>query len=181
MARVVVGIVGKIRSGKSSLSRSLADDLKWPCVSFGDQVRCVAQQRGLDNSREALQEVGEDLVEKEPRKFCEAVLAQADWQPGQSLILDGIRHLKIVEILRFLVRPSVLRLVYIKASDRLRESRLVGEIHDRRDLNRIEHHSTEVQVGTILPNLADLVVDGARPLDDLVAEIRTWLDQPSSS
>jgi cytidylate kinase len=177
MVGVVVGIVGKIRSGKSSLSRSLADELKWPFVSFGDQVRSVAHQRGLDNSREVLQEVGENLVETEPRKFCEAVLAQADWQPGQSLIVDGIRHLKIVEILRDFVRPSVLRLIYVKTADDVRESRLATEICGRQDLERIEHHSTEEQVGTILPGLVDLTVDGEKPLGNLISEVRVLLGE----
>ncbi len=179
MAAVVVGIIGKIRSGKSSLSRGLSEKLSWPFVSFGDEVRSVARQRGLDPSRETLQEIGEELVATSAQEFCEAVIAQAEWQPGQSLVIDGIRHLKIVEILRDLVRPSVLRLVYVKTADHVREGRLADELKDRQELSRIEHHSTEVQVGTILPSLADLVVDGAKPLNSLIREIRTWLDEES--
>jgi dephospho-CoA kinase len=179
MAGVVVGVIGKIRSGKSSLSRSLSEHLNWPYVSFGDEVRTVAQQRGLDPLRETLQEIGEELVANSAQQFCEAVIGQAEWQPGQSLVIDGIRHLKIVEILRDLVRPSVLRLVYVKTDDDVREVRLAGEIANGQELYRIEHHSTEAQVGTILPSLADLVVDGAKPLNSLIREIKTWLDEAS--
>lgn len=179
MAGVIVGIIGKIRSGKSSLSSGLSENLNWPYVSFGDEVRSITRQRGLDPSREILQEIGEELVAKSAREFCEAVIAQAEWHPGQSLVVDGIRHLKIVEILRDLVRPSVLRLVYVKTADDVREGRLADEITDRQELDRIEHHSTEVQVGTILPTLADLVVDGAMPLNSLIREIVTWIDEES--
>jgi cytidylate kinase len=177
MAGVVVGVIGKIRSGKSSLSRGLSEKLSWPYVSFGDQVRSIIQRRGLDLSREVLQEVGEDLVARSAGQFCEAVLAQAQWQPGQSLVVDGIRHLKIVEILRDLVRPSVLRLVYVKTADDVRESRLADEIHGWRDLERIEHHPTEEQVGTILPGLVDLTVDGEKPIEQVVSEVRVWLGE----
>ncbi|MGI8919088.1 MAG: AAA family ATPase [Pyrinomonadaceae bacterium] len=179
MAGVVVGVIGKIKSGKSSLSRSLSENLNWPYVSFGDEVRMITRRRGLNPSRGALQEIGEELVAKSAKEFCEAVLAQAEWQPGQFLVVDGIRHLKIVEILRDLVRPSVLRLVYVKTADHLREGRLEDEITDRQELARIEHHSTEVQVGTILSSLADRVVDGSKPLNSLTIEIITWLDEES--
>lgn len=178
MAGVVVGIIGKIRSGKSSLSRGLSENLNWPYVSFGDEVRSITGRRGLSPSREVLQKIGEELVAKSPQEFCEAVLAQAQWQPGEWLVVDGIRHLKIVEILRDLVRPSVLRLVYVRTADDVRESRLANEINEPEDLERIEHHSTEEQVGTILPSLIDLTVDGEKPIGELVAEVRTWLELP---
>jgi dephospho-CoA kinase len=181
MSGIVVGIIGKIRSGKSSLSQGLSENLNWPYVSFGDEVRRIAKQRGLEPSREVLQEIGQDLVYNSAQEFCKAVLAQAEWQPGESLVVDGIRHLEVVEILRELVRPSALRLVYLKTADQIRESRLAAEIKGRQDLESIEHHSTEVQVGTVLPNVADLIVDGASPMNELITEITSWLGQPSSS
>jgi adenylate kinase family enzyme len=181
MSGIVVGIIGKIRSGKSSLSQNLSQNLNWPHVSFGDEVRRIAKQRGLELSREVLQDIGQDLVENRAQEFCEAVLAQAEWQPGDSLIVDGIRHLKVVEILRELVRPSVLQLVYVKTADRILESRLAVEIKDGQDLESLEHHSTEVQVGTVLPTVADLIVDGASPMNELITEIRSWLDRRSSN
>jgi dephospho-CoA kinase len=175
MSGIVVGIIGKIRSGKSSLSRSLSENLNWPYVSFGDEVRSITRKRGLDSSREVLQEIGEELVAKRAKEFCEAVLAQAEWQPGESLVVDGIRHVKIVEILREMVRPSVLRLVYVKTADEVRESRLAHEINGPKEIERIEHHSTEEQVGTILPRLVDLTVDGEKPIEELISEVRTSL------
>lgn len=175
MAGVVIGIIGKIRSGKSSLSRGLSENLKWPYVSFGDEVRSITRRRGLNPSREVLQTIGEELVAKGAKEFCEAVLAQAEWQPGQSLVVDGIRHLKIVGILRDVVRPSVLRLVYVKTADDVRESRLANGINEPEDIKRIEHHSTEQQVGTILPRLVDLTVDGEKPIGGLISEIRASL------
>ena len=181
MSGIVVGIIGKMRSGKSSLSQSLSQNLNWPHVSFGDEVRRIATQRSLEPSREVLQDIGQDLVTNRAQEFCEAVLAQAEWQPGKSLIIDGIRHLKVVEILRELVRPSDLRLVYLKTADRIREGRLAGEIQDGQDLDSIEHHSTEVEVGTVLPNAADLVVDSASPLNELITEIRSCLSQRASN
>lgn len=177
MAEVVLGIIGKIGSGKSSLSRCLSDTLAWPYASFGDYVRSITRQRGLDPSRESLQEVGEDLVATNAKGFCEAVLAQAQWRPGQSLIVDGIRHLEIVEILRDLVRPSVMRLVYVKTADSVRESRLADEIEGWQELETIELHSTEEQVATILPRIVDLTVDGEKPIEELISEVRAWLGQ----
>jgi hypothetical protein len=50
-------------------------------------------------------------------------------------------------------------------------------ITDREQLRRVEEHPIEVQVGTVLPEMADLTVDGARPVEDLLQETVTWIQQ----
>jgi hypothetical protein len=87
----------------------------------------------------------------------------------------------VVETLRRLVAPSSLRIVYIELADEVREYRLPEEgINDAAQLQRIETHSTEVQVKTVLPESADLIVDGGKELDDLVHEIVNWVQSQTS-
>jgi hypothetical protein len=74
------------------------------------------------------------------------------WQPGQSLVVDGIRHAEAVEELKRLVSPSPVLLVFIATSEPARETRLrERNVAESSDLQRIESHSTEVQVQTVLP------------------------------
>jgi dephospho-CoA kinase len=175
---IVLGFAGKIASGKSAVSRKIADALGWPYVSFGNYVRTIARQRGLDESRQTLQKIGAALIKDNCEQFCWSVLDQADWNPGQPLIIDGLRHIEVVETLRRIISPFILRVIYIEVTDDVRESRLSEEgILDSEQLSQIELHSTEVQVETLLPKTADLIVDGSNTLDDLVSEIVTWARQ----
>jgi dephospho-CoA kinase len=179
---IVLAFAGSIASGKSTLSMGIAQTLGWPRVSFGDYVRHVVQGRGLECSREVLQEVGAALIEEQGWKaFCRAVIAQVEWEPGQSLVVDGIRHAEAVEVLRQLVAPSELLLVLIAVEESARRARL----HQRSITNdetqqRFDVHSTEIQVRTLLPEMADFTVDGTRPVANLLQEIVHWVQQRAS-
>jgi len=90
------------------------------------------------------------------------------WEPGQPLIIDGIRHAEALTVLRQLVTPSELRLVFITVNEPTRTARLrQRESPDGETLQRIEEHTTEAQVGTVLPGIADFLVDGTRPQEEL--------------
>lgn len=82
MSDCVVGFAGKMGSGKTTISSLTAQTLGWARVGFGDYVRSVARQRGLDASRGTLQALGESLLADGSEGFCRDVLAQTDWRLG---------------------------------------------------------------------------------------------------
>jgi len=181
MRPIILAFAGGIASGKSVLSAAVAKALGWPRISFGDYARTEARRRGLGESREVLQNVGASLIEEGWEPFCRAVLAQAVWQPGQSLVVDGVRHAEVVQELQRLVAPSKLLLVFVATSEPVRKSRLrERNMADYRKLQRIESHSTEAQVKTVLPEMADLTVDGTKSIDTLLQEIEAWVHQYTS-
>ena len=172
MKSLVLAFSGSIGSGKSTLSLRVAEALNWPYVSFGNYVRAVALLRGLGESREVLQEVGESLIQEGWEQFCKSVLAQATWEPGEPLVVDGIRHVEAVEMLRLLIAPSELLLIYITLNETTRKARLYKRNSaDYAQMQSIEEHSTEVQVKRQLPQMANLIVSGERSIDDLIHEI----------
>lgn len=175
MKSIIIGFVGKIGSGKTTISAAVAAALNWKRASFGDYVRRVAQQRGLDESREVLQEIGASLAEN-PDEFCLSLLRFVNWKPGQNLVLEGIRHAKIVDALRQITNPSRLFLIFLKVDEIVRMKRLL----DDRDTGKqaalkYEMHTTETDVNAVLPAMADLVVDGARLVPDIVNQIVAWI------
>ena len=163
MKSIVIGFAGKIASGKSTLSERFAEEMGWPYVSFGDYVRTVARQRGEDDSqREILQQIGASLVEQDCEGFCRAVLQQAQWQSGEPLVIDGIRHIEVKQVLENLVAPSKFVLIYISVDEQIRRQRLHHEgIDDPERIERIESASTEIQAKAELPKAADFTLDYA--------------------
>lgn len=173
MKPVVIGFSGKIGSGKTAISSGLARSMGCPRVSFGEYVRGVARQRGLVESREILQSVGESLLTNDAEGFCRAVLAQANWERGLSLIIDGVRHRQVVDVLHRLVAPMRFVLVFIVADDQLRGSRLTARGGGASmSAEQIEAHSTEREVAWDLQALADIEVDASLPIEDLILKIR---------
>jgi cytidylate kinase len=163
----VVAFAGRIGAGKSSVAKALANHLGWKLASFGAYIRTVASSRVLSVSRESLQAVGEELEATDATALCRAVLDAASWQPGQPLVIEGIRHVRVLKILKALVAPQPMVFIFLAADEEQRRSRLrdrgTGEA-DR--LDAVEAHPTEQDVLTYLPKLADLVLSSAGGLSE---------------
>jgi dephospho-CoA kinase len=177
MKPAVIGFSGRIASGKSAISKSLAADIGCRRVSFGDYVRKVAAERGLPPTREVLQSLGEELESADVKRFCQNVVDLAEWQLGSSLVIDGIRHVQVLENLRSLVKPMPLILVFVEADDSRRTSRLAerGEGEEAR-LGLVESHSTERDVLEDLPQLADFRLFADDSTGSTVARLRAELE-----
>ena len=166
-----VGFSGRISSGKTTISRAVAQALQWPRASFGDFVRSVASSRRLAvESREVLQEIGVSLISKGWPEFCRDVLAAAGWQPGSAIVVDGIRHTDAVQHLAEIVAPLSFVLVHVAIEEHVRNERQL-----QRDGTPVqmeaESHSTEIAVKDLLPKRADLTVDGNWSLDRIIGEV----------
>lgn len=181
MQNVVLGFSGRIASGKSAVSKAVADQLGIQRVSFGDYVRKVAHYMGLDEKdRQVLQDIGK-LYAEHPREFCGKLLEQAGYTPGQALVIDGIRHERIANELRVQVAQAELILIYVEADEATIESRLSAGNSSERNIHRIENDPTEAEVLTTLPLLADHKVksDDGRTTEDVAKEIVEWIRQRS--
>ena len=174
---VVVAFCGGVGSGKTTLSKEVASGLECRYVGFGDWVRSVALGRRLTVSREALQELGASLIaELGLDGFCRSALAYGGWACGESVVIDGVRHVEILETLRRLLAPSRVNLVFVQADWKTREQRLRQRGSAEADLlPETESHSTEVQVVSILSGAADLIVDGTKCIAELREQIIDWL------
>ena len=172
MSGLVIAFSGRISSGKSTLSQEVALALGLPRVSFGEGVRTAARRAGIPETRESLQALGESLVATDPIGFTRSVLAQTAFNSGTSLIVDGIRHVEVLSILRSLCAPSAVRMILLEVDDQLRydRSRERGRAGDLG--GAVDAHSTETQVSR-LKSEADLVLNGGRPSDELVAIVRS--------
>lgn len=176
MKSTVLGFSGGIASGKSTLSEAVALSLGVPRVSFGGFMRTEARRRGLSTDRATLQSIGEELVRKDPDGLCKAVLAQGGWTTGAALIVDGVRHTDIVFRLARLVKPYDFRLVHVMANKDIRAARFESRGELASHLNSFESHSTELEVSRELPEVADLIVSGDQPIEQLVEQVAKWAE-----
>jgi len=163
-------------SGKTTVGKTLAEILNWPRAGFGDYVRAQLEQMGGDpSSRRDLQDLGQSLVDRDPDGFCRAVLQAVNFQAGGNLILDGVRHVDIYMRVGRLVAPSNTKLIYIAAEDRLVRQRMKSRGQADFELGQAESHRVEAEVRVSISEIADLEVDGAAPLEQLLLAILSTL------
>lgn len=167
----VIGLSGQLGSGKSSLASILSLRTSWPKAAFGDYLRHVATQRGLGTDRASLQQLGEEQIALGWEAFCVAVLNHSGWKHGRGLVVDGIRHIDAVGTLNKLIYPQSLYHVHLAIDEELRHNRLASRDGLQALFDKSEEHSTEAEVKATLPNAADMVVDAARPVEQLADDI----------
>lgn len=167
---MLVCFSGQIGSGKSSVSRTVADRLGWKRAGFGDFLRAELQSAGGDpTSREQLQDLGQSLITTDAEGFCRRVLAAGGFTPGDNFVLDGVRHVQACSTLQRLARPSVGRLIFLTADNEVLRLRVASR-SDAADLIRATAHAVESETFKDLPSIADRVIDVNQSIDAVVED-----------
>ena len=175
---LLICLAGQIGSGKSSVGRAVAKALGCKHSAFSDYLKAeVVREGGDPTSRQALQELGWRLVQKDPEAFCRAVLAYGAFTPENDFVIDGLRHVEVLRILTRLVVPSTTRLLFLDASEANRSTR-VATRYDNVDFRRADAHNVEGELREALPRHSDIVVDADQPFENVVADclvaIESW-------
>ncbi|HVW98671.1 MAG TPA: hypothetical protein VHA56_22075 [Mucilaginibacter sp.] len=87
----VIGIVGRISSGKSTLAKRICNHYQAKTLSFGKYLFDYSQAQGLPTEREDLQALGEQFIANDPSLFFQNVLNSQTNLP-QIIVIEGIRH-----------------------------------------------------------------------------------------
>jgi hypothetical protein len=139
--------------------------VNWPRAGFGDYLRNRIKEQGGDpSSRQALQDLGQSLVESDPDAFCLAVLQFGKYRPSADLLVDGIRHVDIYRRVVRLTAPASVRLIHLAADDSQIIDRVATRQNESADLSRAERHPVEADLAESLPSIADVIMDANQPL-----------------
>jgi cytidylate kinase len=175
---VIITLAGAIGSGKSTLAAALAAAVGAPRAGFGDYVRRLAADLGLDiGDRTVLQDLGHGRVEADAREFLDGALAWSGHQPGDDLVLDGLRHMKILAALqaRAVELGDPMVLVYLDTPLDVRHARVASRRVSLAQMTADEQHPVEQDLVEALRGAADLVLPGDRPIETLLNEVMTFL------
>jgi cytidylate kinase len=164
----IIAFSGLPQTGKTTLARLLARELQCKFVSFGDFVRQEALNRGfLNATRQDLQNIGQTLVTENVRDFCRNVLATVEFSPGEQIVLDGVRHKEVLEVISEISQRQPIKLVLLIASEKIRRNRSL------QDIDSIDSHRVESEVKAQFRSVADLVIETE---NDEAEALRTLLD-----
>jgi hypothetical protein len=167
----VLCLAGGIASGKTTLANALEDaSAGGACRSFGDVVRRYAAEHGLGSDRSALQAAGEQLIARGWSPFVTATVGDVDESTVQVLVIEGLRHVGAFDEIRRQFADDDVYLVFVQTADDVARARF-DERGERSD-GMMHHVESEV---SLLRPLADVVVDGAAPLDATVATVMEWI------
>lgn len=163
---------GGIATGKTTLATATASATGYPRMSFGGALRQIASKNGWRYDRESLQALGQARIEDMGYDgFLRWIVSETDYDWSAPLIVDGVRHGAIFEILANQFGPA--KLVYIECSRSVQLDRLI-----RRDglaeaeARRIVNHNTE----SYLPELEQMASVIVRSIDGADIQLKRVLE-----
>jgi dephospho-CoA kinase len=173
VASAIICFSGRMRSGKSTTSRAIESKLGWKRVSFGEFILQKAKAAGRDfEDRSTLQQIGTELIESGWPNFVSAVLESADWNRGDPLIIDGIRHLEAISCITEFTKPLPVILIYVEIDESIRQQRVSNtENYDP----KTEDHDVELESKSSLREAANLVVCGSISQSAQIVQILDYL------
>lgn len=140
--KIVIGIVGKIGSGKDEAAKYLSSALGWPIFQISAPLKEEVKRRGLDLNRENLQKIGIEVAEKKGDDYL-ARLALASFK--QNGIVSGPRQLGQMDYFK---KNSRFILIFVDAPDQIRFERVTkrATVNEARSLR--EFVSDEIERDT---------------------------------
>jgi len=133
MAKIILGFVGEIASGKGTATEYLKKKYSAPVYRFSTMLRDVLQRLHLEINRDNLQEISKLLRAKFGQDLMAKVVAKdVEKDSAPAIAIDGVRRIADIKYLKEL--PGF-HLVYLTADEKIRYDRLVkrGENTDDKE------------------------------------------------
>jgi len=129
----IIGVVGDIGSGKDEVLKYLRDKYGVPYISTGDIVRQIAQEEGLEGTRENLEAISKRCFKEMGRGCFVRMAAQQIIQKGWKVSgISGVRSPDDVAVMKEMFNKDFI-LVRVDINDpviRFQRVRLRGERRD---------------------------------------------------
>jgi dephospho-CoA kinase len=171
--------LGQIGSGKTTLAKQLKTILDIPMASFGKYLKEYLQNRGnpFEITRVDLQNLGQFFIEKDPKQFLLDVIHFSSQDP-KRIILDGVRHMSILESIRQISKST--RSIFVSAPYEIRlhrfltrEDGLSGPRTEEEFIKENEH-IVEKQI-LELASKCDFIVDNSKNMSSTLKDLRGFL------
>jgi len=148
-------------------------------LGFGEYVSVCARELGLDaGDRAVLQNLGQKLVARDPIAFVRDAVRWAGHQPGNRIILDGVRHETVWDAISTLGKENAERalLIYLDVPADERTERLRARGGSEEAIAAFNSHPSEFDLEPRLLPRADIKLDSRQQLSILVDTVLRFLD-----
>ncbi len=148
----IISISGRISSGKSFAANLIKNEFHLPIASFGDYLKYYCEQNNLPTDRNTLQYIGESFVKDNPEKFLRDVISHFIGS-ADKIILDGVRHIAIIEAVNHLTDNCLL--VFVEADLETRYKKYFERNKDSDSVKTIEQfriadsHPVEMEIESL--------------------------------
>lgn len=150
--RLIIGVSGKIASGKTTVSRYL-EGKGFRYIRYSEVIAKLLKEEKQDANRENLQKKGEILNQNQYQLCLQVFEAIKD---SNKIVVDGLRHLEDFTFW-FEMYASDFKLMYVDTPLQVREKRF-SDKYQRNDFDEVDNQKIESSI-SLLKKQADHVLN----------------------
>jgi len=182
MYPLIIGLVGHIRSGKSSVAQYICDKYNYSLASNSDLLREIAKNLNMEPNRDNLKRLGDSIFSVLGNDtLARFRLSQLKNNP---IIIDGIRYKEEIQLYR---SEASFKLIGIKTSENIRYERLnmlanqgKDSFLSEADFYKLKKARSEAQVDELL-EFADTIINNDNTKEELFFKIDQLMTNWESS
>lgn len=159
-------ITGKISCGKSTLAKEIQESLPYSTIiSFGKYLKEYSIARNLQYDRDALQNLGQHFIDKNPFDFLNQVISFNKPANDQILIFEGIRHISIFDAIKSKLKNTTA--IYLDTDIFTRYERYIKREKDIdsnisfKKFQELDDHKVELEINQ-LKERCEVIIDSNR-------------------
>ncbi|MBB5624110.1 dephospho-CoA kinase [Pedobacter cryoconitis] len=167
--------IGRICSGKSSLSKLVSEATGISKSSFGGYLAKLAPILGLKSDRKSLQDLGQSLIDNDPEKFLIDVL-EFSGSPDE-IIFEGVRHKIIKEKIEENSKLAISFYIDVQSDVRFKRGVQRGDSNlSREEFLKWDIHIVEMEIEN-LKQSCSYILDGNESLSKLRDQVLLYLKE----
>ena len=181
MNKLILGLVGEMASGKSTITEYLKQKHGAVTFRFSDMLRDVAKRLHIENSRPNLQLLSTVLRQNFGEDLMSKVLAADVMESTHNFIItEGVRRPTDITYLKKL--PGF-HLIYLSVSERTRFERLAARRENADDANKTweefqrEGKQESEQKIKEIAAIAEITIDNNGTMEELYKEMESILSR----
>lgn len=175
----VIGLMGRIGSGKGTVAKILVNDYGFKSIIMGDLVREEVLSRGLKPTREVTTRISTELLTKDPAYFIKKAVKKIKESSHDKWLIDGVRRPLDVKEFRKAFSKIYFIKVAVKPRNRFERMKLRGRPGFPSTFKKFqEHERLEDERFNLSETLskADYVLDNNGSIDELVDKTHELMD-----
>ncbi len=168
--KLLIGISGKISSGKSTVARYISTAYNMPHASFGEYLKQHCIDNNLPLERKVMQDLGQKFINEDHKGFFQKVVFQNN---SDKVVFESIRHTAGIPWMRDFSEHSVI--IYLDTDDHTRYERYVkrkkeGDKQENfEEFLALNNHESEIEIDEI-KKYADIVIQPEDDYEKVIAD-----------
>jgi dephospho-CoA kinase len=164
---MLIGITGKIGSGKSRIAKHIETKYGYHRLSTSDLLKSILKSKDIEQSRENLQDIGDNVIKMIGGSGFMAIMFV--YLPQGNYQIDSIRHLEALQYMKKKYGHDFVN-IFVDTTEVTRYSRTEMRYESFEHFKKIDSANTEKEI-ELIKSQSDFIINNENSFPEVLTQI----------